>query len=295
MTENPAFVIFQRHLDECLNRVCEWKDIQTGKHRSCTFRRNEKKPVAVKRAHLESLDADRQKGQTTWSANYTVIDPNGQGLADVRLLVPGFTVNADSKPITHVTLTHLLAGLDAIDSRAPQIVFVCSLSGFDSALLQDLSADADPLWYHPGRTVYLHDIGNNQTHFRMTDLNAHRLVHLLQRESTGRQFQQAVQWIESQLPLVTSLGRNEIVDSLNVESDAAEAAIRHVASLRQLQLDETLDFGLVLSERSPTACRTLSVPKPTSLTYWGKVAAVLLWPLRAVSRGLRWLIPSRHA
>ena len=263
VVENPIFITFQRHLDECLNRLCDWKDIQTGKHRSCTFRRNEPKPMSEKRAGLNSLDAEKRRQESTWSADYTVIEQTGRGMADIRLLVPQFTENGSTTPVTIAALKPLLAAIATSNSQIPQVVFVCSLSGFDSLLLQELSADAVPLWCRPGRTVYLHDIGNNQTHFRSTDLAAYRLAHLLRRESTGRQFQQAVQWIEGQLPLVTSLGRDEIVRNLNIEIDAVEAAMRQVASLRQLQLDETRDLAWYCPngiQRYAALCQSCSQP-----------------------------------
>ncbi len=277
--EKPAFITFQRHLEECLNRACEWKDIQSGKHRSCTFRRSESKPVADKRAEGNSLAADKQGPESTWSANYDVIDQAGRTLADMQVVVPEYIEQGSATPVTIAELKGLLAKIDTINAQTSQIVFVCSLSGFDSALLHELSADADPLWYKSGLTIYLHDISSNQTHYRSTDLNAYRLAHVLQRESTGRQFQQAVQWIEDQLPLVTSLGRDEILRNLKCETDAIEAAMRHVAATKNLHIDETKDFGLVLSERNLNQVDAADVV-PDKGTLLGRVSAALRKPFR---------------
>lgn len=279
LTEKPAFITFQRHLEECLNRASEWKDIQSGKHRSCTFRRSESKPVADKQAERNSLTADKKGPESTWLANYTVVDQAGRTLADMQVVVPEYIEQGSATPVTTAELKSLLAEIDASNSQTSQIVFICSLSGFDSALLQELAADTDPLWYRPGLTIYLHDISSNQTHFRSTDLNAYRLAHLLQRESTGRQFQQAVQWIEDQLPLVTSLGRDEILRNLKCETDAVEAAMRHVGATKNLHIDETKDFGLVLSERNLNQVDAADVV-PDKGTLLGRVSAALRKPFR---------------
>lgn len=295
VAQKPAFIAFQRHLEECLNRPTEWNDIQSGKTGTCMFRLCEPKPVADRRAALTSLDAGTRALESIWSAHYTVMDPTGRGLADIRLLVPEFTEHGSIAPVTTGVLKQLLAASDptdlqaskvplasqrAPDSQPAQMMFVCSLSGFDSALLRELTADADPLWYRPGLTIYLHDISGNQTYYRPTDLNAGRLAHLLQRQSTGRQFQQAVQWIETQLPLVTSLGRDEILRNLKCEIDAVEAAMRHVAAKNQLQIDDTEDFGLVLSERTLHQVDAVQSASDQG-TFMGRVSAALRRPFQS--------------
>ena len=286
----PAERSFLEHLDECVARDVKWLDLKTGTAVTAHAKPAEmNSPVG---SNLHELD------QPSTPANYEVrtydlCSPRGTQIA--RLTFVLLPESADR--VSPEFLTELLLQV-AINSGGSQTesqderhhyCFVCSHQEFDSDVVSQLQFQPAPVWYSPNMSLYLHDVTKRQTSFREADLAAYNLSDLLQRAGTTQQFQQAVQWLRSQLPLVTSVSSCNIVDELQLEADAVETAMRCVAVQQNLKLETTAEFGLVLSE---PGLKSISAHPSYSGRRWYRwflnaISSTILRPIAAIRSFLR--------
>lgn len=307
--QNPILETFIPHVEECLDREYQWQCLQTGLVHLSRFRQLGKtKAINSKLSSdqsLAQLDHKPSASACLLSNTYQISDQYREDAGTLRVVIPrppvssvssGSSESATSekgpspavttriekvaRPLSVDGVRNLLAASDRECSESQSksagngvVILICSTTGFEQTLLDQLVADAPPLWNQNRRVIYLHDIRDGKTYFRTQDPSSHAFSRLLQRESSEKQFQKAVQWLESQLPLVTSLSSVDVSRTLNVEADATEAAMRAVAVSRKLEIDLTEDFGLVLSETGPSGRSHDQPPgktKPTRLQRFKK-------------------------
>ncbi len=241
----PAERSFLEHLEECVARDVKWLDLKTGITVTAQAKPAEmKSPVG---SNLYELD------QPSTPANYELrkydlCSPRGTQIAKlIFVLLPESADSVSSRFLTEL-LPQVGIRSGSIQDEMHHYCFVCSHQGFDSDVVNQLQLQPAPVWYSPNVSLYLHDVTKRHTSFREADLAAYNLSDLLQRAGTTQQFQQAVEWLRLQLPLVTSVSSCNIVDELQLETDAVETAMRCVAVQQNLKLETTAEFGLVLSE-----------------------------------------------
>jgi CHAT domain-containing protein len=305
---DPTIDAFIRHIDECLNRGFQWHDLMDGQIHQCQFHCVEDllvkdQPEVRSRRSLSELDHSTTIAPWTRSATYQISDEYRHCLGTLKFLIarthPQASSSAgidSSNPAVHGTLSALdlqqiLTSADCSNAATSQVTYVCSATGFDRELIHELAEDSVPSWYPSQQRVYLHDISSQKTHFRRQDMSAHAFASLLQRESTGRQFKQAVDWIESQIPLVTSVCCEEIVMKLGLEADAVAAAMRYVANQRSLRLDATEEFGLVLSDSHPGGNITRDAGAVPAKTLWRQFRMAISRSVAGMARFLGRFLP----
>ncbi len=279
---------FRQYLAECLNRPVSWMDLRTGIKVVASLEQFESATQNAARSGLAELDRSLKTHAVPAVQRYTIRGTKGDNIGSFTIvIVPESNVH-DKLPMTNDSLTALMTSLNAESNGTHDYLFVCSMTGFAEDCRQQLAAELAPSWYGNQRSILLHDVSSQKTHFRKVDLLAHGLANVLQRESTSRQFQQAVAWLEQQLPLVTSVSSEHVTKQLKLEADAVESAIRCVASQNDLVLEQTTDFGLVLSEQTVSEFGSSVLTSGRSTCVTGKAIKVIFWPLTALGRFLGW-------
>ncbi|MBL8814089.1 MAG: CHAT domain-containing protein [Planctomycetaceae bacterium] len=279
--ESDLVRVFRSHMLECLGRTASWIDLKSGEKITASFR-----PLVLSGRKSSSSPGSLGPGKSErrfTGHHFEVMNRRGEITGVIRFFVP-HTIGNLSEPVALDQWQDEVAHV-AAESVAPhEYCFLCSESGFSEELEKELQAEPAPHWYSSNQTIYLHDLKTRQIQFRRTDLRAFDLLTLLQRDSTAHQFQKAVVWIEGQLPLATSLSRNEVCQELGLESDAVDAALRCTAIQHNLQIEETMDFGVVITERDISAV-TRGMPESPQQVAEKSGMLKRIW--RAIASGSR--------
>ena len=280
----PAERVVREHLSECLAREVAWIELKTGIEVIGQI-----VPAAGQSQGDRNLaELDRhQNAAASELQQYLIRNRQGKAIAILTfLLLPESTGS-----VSTATLAEQLARASKdsrqLDTDLHHYFFVCSHQGFAEDVLDQLQSEPAPEWYTPTGSLYLHDAAARRTHFREADLAAHNLSDLLQRQGTTQQFKQAVEWLRSELPLVTSVSCRNIVEELKLEADAVEAAMRCVAVQENLRLESTAEFGLALSDAGLSDGNQQRID---SRSNWAQcVLKAVLQPFSVFRRFMSWL------
>ena len=304
---------FRRHVSECLNRPWTLLNPLTGERSECRFQRSTGKKPAVLRTSLDALS--QPKHTQTETLTFHVVGANALLVGELILVIRELPAGKNSLPsavqsteaeipVDREMLQRILSETSAAQETNRQTVVICSESGFDELLLAELSGSKSPAWYSGHRTILLFDIRTKIMHSRRSDVFACQFQSLLQRARTEDQFVCALNWLEQQLPLPASLSCREIAEELSLERDAVETAMQVAAFRHNLLLDQTTEYGLVVSERNPAE---LVQPRADGATAHRQVVPAtpgtfrlrpfnwhgLLWPMTLLRLAIRKVIRRR--
>ena len=281
---SPAERAFREHLSECLAREVAWIELKTGAEVIGQI-----VPAAGQSQGDRNLaELDRHQNAAAGELQqYLIRNRQGKAIAALTFLLLPESTGLISTAILAEQLESASKDSAQFDTGLHHYIFICSHQGFDKDVLDQLQSEPAPKWYTPTGSLYLHDTAARLTHFRKADLAAYNLSDLLQRQGTTEQFQLAVEWLRSELPLVTSVSCRNIADELKLEADAVEAAMRCVAVQENLRLESTAEFGLVLSDAGLSEGKQQRIDSGSNWAQ--RVLKAALRPISVFRRFVSWL------